>query len=121
VAERRNRVRRGCACAVLSGAACLRTPHTSALLRNAVGPACPHGVEHTEAVDAAIPPHKKSSPKRALIVIGATVAGFLIGIFFALFQAGLQRIKNNPEARQKLHVFRSALSFRSSKSRLTAA
>jgi hypothetical protein len=70
---------------------------------------------------AAIPLDKKLSPKRALIVIGATVAGFLVGIFFALFQAGLQRIKNNSEAREKLHLFRSALLFRSSKSRLAAA
>ena len=65
-----------------------------------------------QVVDPAIPPDRKSSPKRALIVIVATFVGFLFGIFWALFQAGLERLKEDPEASSKLAVLRQALSLR---------
>jgi tyrosine-protein kinase Etk/Wzc len=63
-----------------------------------------------QVVDPAIPPDRRSFPKRSLIVMGATIAGFLLGIFIALLQAGLQRLKTDPEATVKLHVLRRALS-----------
>ncbi|WP_158785756.1 Wzz/FepE/Etk N-terminal domain-containing protein [Granulicella sp. L46] len=63
-----------------------------------------------QVVDPAIPPDRKSFPKRSLIVLGATVAGFFIGAFLALFQAALQRLKADPEGTQKLSILRRAFS-----------
>ena len=68
-----------------------------------------------QVVDPAIPPDRRSFPKRALIVIGATFAGFLIGVFCALFQAGFQGLKADPETTAKLHLLRRALSFKGQK------
>lgn len=62
-----------------------------------------------QVVDTAIPPEKRSSPKRALIVVGSTAVGFLFGVFFALFGPGFERMSNDPEAKQKLHALRGAL------------
>jgi tyrosine-protein kinase Etk/Wzc len=63
-----------------------------------------------QVVDPAVPPDRKSFPKRSLIVLGATVAGFFIGAFLALFQAALQRLKDDPESTQKLGILRRAFS-----------
>jgi len=65
-----------------------------------------------QVVDPAIPPDKRSSPKRRLIVLVATAFGFILGIVFALFQAAFLRLKDDPEATAKLHRFRQALSLR---------
>jgi hypothetical protein len=65
-----------------------------------------------QVVDPAIVPDRRSFPKRGLIVIGATVAGFLFGIFIALLQTGFQRLKDDPEATVKLHLLRRALSLK---------
>ena len=62
-----------------------------------------------QVVDPAIPPDKKSSPHRTLIVLGATAAGFLMGIFAALLGAGFAYMKRDPEAATKLHLLRNAL------------
>jgi hypothetical protein len=63
-----------------------------------------------QVVDAAIPPDRRAFPKRTLIVIGATVLGFLLGVFIALLQAGFKRLKNDPETTQKLSILRRAFS-----------
>jgi tyrosine-protein kinase Etk/Wzc len=63
-----------------------------------------------QVVDPAIPPDRRSFPKRGLIVMGATVAGFLFGVFIALFQAAFERLKNDPETTQKLSSLRRAFS-----------
>lgn len=65
-----------------------------------------------QVVDPAIPPDKRSWPKRTLIVACSTVLGFLIGIFVALWQASLQRMKVDPEASSKLAILRRACSIR---------
>jgi tyrosine-protein kinase Etk/Wzc len=65
-----------------------------------------------QVVAPAIPPDKKSFPKRALIVSCATVAGFLLAIFLALWQASLQRMEEDPETSSKLSILRRACSFR---------
>jgi uncharacterized protein involved in exopolysaccharide biosynthesis len=62
-----------------------------------------------QVVDPAILPDHKSSPKRGLIVGLSTAAGLLIGILVALTQAGLERLKSDPESAPKLALFRSAL------------
>jgi uncharacterized protein involved in exopolysaccharide biosynthesis len=62
-----------------------------------------------QVVDSAIPPERRSFPKRALIVIGSTAVGFLIGVFLTLFQVGFDRMRNDPEAARKLHALRGAI------------
>jgi uncharacterized protein involved in exopolysaccharide biosynthesis len=65
-----------------------------------------------QVVDSAVPPDRRSFPKRGLIVVGATVAGFFIGIFVALFQAGFRRLKNVPELSGKLAFLKKELLFK---------
>jgi len=62
-----------------------------------------------QVVDPAIPPDRKSSPKRSIIVIVSTVAGFFLGILAALVQAALARLKEDPESGSKLDLLRRAL------------
>jgi tyrosine-protein kinase Etk/Wzc len=63
-----------------------------------------------QVVDPAIPPDRKSFPKRALIVIIATFAGFFLGVLLALFQASWTNMKDGPESSAKLHLLEKALS-----------
>ena len=65
-----------------------------------------------QVVDPAIVPDKKSSPKRALIVIVATFLGLFVGIFCALWQAGVERMKRDPEIASQISMLRTALSLR---------
>ena len=66
-----------------------------------------------QVVDPAAVPDRKSSPKRALLVIAATFFGFLVGIFLALIQAGLEKLKNEDhEAAAKLTSLRKAFAVR---------
>ncbi|HEY1808131.1 MAG TPA: GNVR domain-containing protein [Acidobacteriaceae bacterium] len=65
-----------------------------------------------QVVDPAIVPDHKSSPKRGLIVIISTFAGFFIGILAALAQAGISRLREDPESGPKLALLRSSLSRR---------
>lgn len=61
-----------------------------------------------QVVDPAIPPDRKSFPKRTFIVVGATAIGFLVGILFAFLQAGYQYMKKNTETRAKLAQLRKS-------------
>jgi tyrosine-protein kinase Etk/Wzc len=67
-----------------------------------------------QVVDPAIPPDKRSFPKRTLIVIGATLLGFFVGVFSAFVQAALQQMKQDPQAALKLNLLRRAGSLRTS-------
>jgi tyrosine-protein kinase Etk/Wzc len=66
-----------------------------------------------QVIDPAVVPDRRSFPKRSLIVIGATVVGFILGVFFALIQAGFQHLKGDPDESKKLTSLRQALSARS--------
>ena len=68
-----------------------------------------------QVVDPAIVPDYKSSPKRALIVILSTIAGFFIGVLVALVKAGMSRLREDPESGPKLALLRAALSPRRSR------
>jgi uncharacterized protein involved in exopolysaccharide biosynthesis len=65
-----------------------------------------------QVLDPAVPPDHRSSPRRTIIVIVATVAGFFLGIFVALVQAVFQNAKNDPRIFPKIASLRDALSFR---------
>lgn len=62
-----------------------------------------------QVVDPAVPPDKRSFPKRGLIVIGSTVLGFFSGVFLALIQVGLRRMKDDPDAAEKIALLKRAL------------
>jgi len=62
-----------------------------------------------QVVDPAIPPDKRSFPKRGLIVIGSTVVGFFFGILLALMQAGFRHMKNDPESSEKFALLKRSL------------
>lgn len=68
-----------------------------------------------QIVDSAVPPDKKSFPKRTLIVLAAAAVGFVIGIFAALFQVGFLRLKENPEVEPKIDHLKRAFSLRKQK------
>jgi len=73
-----------------------------------------------QVVDAAVPPDKRSFPKRGLIVIIAAAAGLVIGIFVALLQFGSTRLRANPETRVKIAFLNSLLTVRKPGSSLPA-
>jgi tyrosine-protein kinase Etk/Wzc len=49
-----------------------------------------------QVVDPAIPPDKRSFPKRTYIVLGSTLGGLIIGILSAFLIAGYSRMKTDP-------------------------
>jgi len=67
-----------------------------------------------QVVDSAVPPDKRSFPKRTMIVLGAIGVGLFVGVFLALAQSGLQRMRADKETGTKLASLRSALSLRKS-------
>jgi tyrosine-protein kinase Etk/Wzc len=67
-----------------------------------------------QVVDPAIPPDRRSFPKRSLIVIGATLAGFVLSVFLVLFKAGIQHLKRDPNGSEKLELLKHALFVRRS-------
>jgi tyrosine-protein kinase Etk/Wzc len=66
-----------------------------------------------QVVDPAIIPDKKSFPNRGLIVICATFAGVLSGIFFVLASAGIAGLKSAPATNAKILYIKRILSMRS--------
>jgi tyrosine-protein kinase Etk/Wzc len=63
-----------------------------------------------QVIDPAVPPDRKSFPKRSLIVIVATVGGFLLGVFITLLRAGVHRLKSDPAAGRKILLLERELS-----------
>ena len=62
-----------------------------------------------QVVDSAVPPDKRSFPRRALIVIGATIAGFFVGICLALCLHTIQYLNSVPATNAKLHYLKSVM------------
>lgn len=63
-----------------------------------------------QVVDPAIPPDKRSFPKRALIILCGTFLGLLVGVFYAFWQSALAQMKEDPEAASKLALLRRSWS-----------
>ena len=61
-----------------------------------------------QVVDPAIPPDHKSSPKRALILIGCFAGGRFLGIFLALAKAGMERLNQDPATNSQMRAVREA-------------
>jgi tyrosine-protein kinase Etk/Wzc len=62
-----------------------------------------------QVVDRALPPDRRSSPKRLLIVCGATVFGLLLGVGWSIAEKAFTRLKNNPAEQSRLIALRAAL------------
>ena len=62
--------------------------------------------EIVQVVDAAVPPDKKSSPHRTLIVIAMTILAFFVAVFWVLVRQGLKRTFELPENRRRLEAIK---------------
>lgn len=71
-----------------------------------------------QVVDPALPPDHKSSPKRALIMIGCFAGGIFLGLFLALALAGWENINKDSRTREQIEAFRD--SFRWKKTKVTS-
>jgi uncharacterized protein involved in exopolysaccharide biosynthesis len=65
-----------------------------------------------QVVDPAIPPDKRSFPKRLLIVIATTIGGLFVGMCWALISAAIENLKSMPEMDAKLRYFKRQLSWK---------
>jgi uncharacterized protein involved in exopolysaccharide biosynthesis len=65
-----------------------------------------------QVVDPAVVPDRRSFPKRALIVVSTTAAGFFLGALIAMLQAGFLRMARDPQTSVKLSSLRSALALK---------
>jgi len=65
-----------------------------------------------QVVDAAIPPDRRSFPKRSLIVIAATLVGMLLAILFVLTRFFVERLGEDPVTGEKFRMLRQAVGFR---------
>jgi tyrosine-protein kinase Etk/Wzc len=59
-----------------------------------------------QVVDAAVPPDRRSSPHRLLIVLGATLFAFLSATFWVWFEKRLSLAFELPENKQRLRIIR---------------
>jgi tyrosine-protein kinase Etk/Wzc len=59
-----------------------------------------------QVVDAAVPPDKKSSPHRLLIVIAVTILSFFVGAFWIFLREGWARASELPENQQRLEAIK---------------
>jgi hypothetical protein len=62
-----------------------------------------------QIVDAAVPPEKKSFPKRGMLTVTGLSVGFTLGIMLALLQGGLVRMRHNPATKDKLDLLKCSL------------
>jgi uncharacterized protein involved in exopolysaccharide biosynthesis len=65
-----------------------------------------------QQVDVATAPERKSKPKRALIVIIATLAGLFLGILIAFVRSALAKSATNPQTAHALNKLKKVWSFR---------
>ncbi|MFL6307026.1 MAG: GumC family protein [Candidatus Sulfotelmatobacter sp.] len=62
--------------------------------------------EIVQIVDPAVPPDKKSSPHRTVIVLGMTILSFFVAVFWIIVRRGLERTFKLPENRQRLEAIK---------------
>jgi tyrosine-protein kinase Etk/Wzc len=62
-----------------------------------------------QVVDKALVPEKKSKPKRALIVILATMLAFFVGVLFAFFKEASERASLDPASAERMSLLRRYL------------
>ena len=62
-----------------------------------------------QVVEAAVPPEKKSFPKRLWITLGALAIALTVGCLVVLVEAGLMRMREDPAKRVKLEEIRQVV------------
>jgi uncharacterized protein involved in exopolysaccharide biosynthesis len=65
-----------------------------------------------QVVDPAIPPDHKSSPKRALIMIGSLAVGVFLGLFLALLSAGWESANEDARMRESIQSLKDSFSWK---------
>ena len=65
-----------------------------------------------QVVESAIPPDRRSSPQRLLILAGSLMAGLFFGCILALFLRWLDVMRSDPDSAAMLHDLRAAMSLR---------
>lgn len=65
-----------------------------------------------QVIEKAVPPEKRSRPKRSLMVILATISGFFVSIALAFFMEYMERVSGNPEYREKVAKLKRTMSLR---------
>ncbi len=69
-----------------------------------------------QVLDDAIPPDRKSSPERTLIVVVATLLGFFAAVAYVLLSEALCRMRLNPEVENRLATLKTTVFHRDSPS-----
>jgi len=59
-----------------------------------------------QVVDMAVPPDKRSFPKRAITLIVATLLGLFVACGWCIFAEGLRHMQSNPAERHRLETLR---------------
>lgn len=65
-----------------------------------------------QQLDAAIPPERKSKPKRANIVIASVLGAGFLAVLIALLRGALRNSGSNPETQGKLQALKKAWGFK---------
>jgi tyrosine-protein kinase Etk/Wzc len=65
-----------------------------------------------QVIEKAVPPERKVKPKRARMIIFATILGFFVSIVTAFAQEYIERASSDPENSGKFETLKRSLSFR---------
>ncbi len=65
-----------------------------------------------QQVDVALPPEKRSSPKRAIIVLVSAFAGLFLGLLVAFVRRAIRKAGENPETNGQLGKLRAVWRFK---------
>jgi tyrosine-protein kinase Etk/Wzc len=65
-----------------------------------------------QQVDVATAPERKSKPKRAMIVIVATLAGLFLGVLLAFIRQAMKKGRQNPQTAERLGQLKKVWSWR---------
>lgn len=66
-----------------------------------------------QQLDVAAPPERKSGPHRAIILLSVGIVTFLIAVLIAFYREALEQARGDEVFRNRMHLFRSYLGFRS--------
>lgn len=67
---------------------------------------------NVQQLDAAVPPERKSKPKKAIIVIATVLAAGFLAVLLAFIRSAMRKAANNEESRQGLQALKRAWSFK---------
>jgi uncharacterized protein involved in exopolysaccharide biosynthesis len=65
-----------------------------------------------QVLDKAIEPDRKSKPKRALIIILATLAGGFVGVLLAYIREAMDKVRKSPRQVERVATLRRYMAWR---------